>query len=424
MGATAEKIETPAPAKTTKATKRKSKAKEPSSGPSPAAPRTLRSVDGMGLQCEVDIEAFRRAMKALSTVVDAKSTMPMLHRVLLRTHDAGLTLVGTDLMMTMEIALPTTTKGALGDTTIECKRLLELARLLPEGAATITGARDKTWITSGDVDATVASMPARDFPTVPSFEGLTWHAIDASVVSDMIDEVLFAVCHDETRLHLNGAVLETTDDTIRMVATDGHRLSKSQRVTPTTFTCDITNAIIPEKALREIRRFLDDGPCELATRPDKRLLFVRQGAITFVTRAIDAQFPPYEQVIPTDNRKQVTVDRMALVRACKRAKGLCSDTRGVRLSLVGGKLTLTSDNPDFGELREALVADYLFAHEGYAMGVNPTFMIDVCERMEGDRLVLAMSCELDPILIRSIEDATQRPLDRAEFLHVVMPMRI
>src|SRR5678810_861152 len=101
-------------------------------------------------------------------------------------------------------------------------------------------------------------------------------------------------------------------------------------------------------------------------------LFLVQEDIALAVKLIDAQFPPYEQVIPKEHKKVITVDRSRLIDALRRAQLMSSETRGVKIAAAKEGITITSDNPDLGEVREELDADY--NAEPVAIGFNPKYM--------------------------------------------------
>jgi len=228
----------------------------------------------------------------------------------------------------------------------------------------------------------------------------------------MIERTLFSVCNDETRFHLNGVYFESDGSKSRMVSTDGHRLSKVERTIANGPKLS-SGVIIPKKGLMEIRRVLDSGPsCKIAIKTPH--LFLVQEDIALAVKLIDAQFPPYEQVIPKDHKRIITVDRSRFIDALKRAQLMSSETRGVKVSANKEGVTITSDNPDLGEVREELEAEY--NGETIAIGFNPKYVVELLTQMTSDQVTLALGGELDPGLIR--------PLTGDDYLGVVMPMRI
>lgn len=405
----------------------KRKRKTKASKLAPVPPVVKPSSDASSPLATVPIADLRKALGRLSGVVDAKSTMPMLQRVRVVGHDNVIRLGATDLDVSMLVDLVGHTESSLG-VTFECRRMRDLLRVLPDGDVTLSYEKGPFGsVSTGRCDAKLEAITDRDFPSIPEHKG-DWHTIDAGILRGMIEDTLPTVCHDETRFHLAGACLESaTGERMVMVSTDGHRLTKSQRHVATAFQTRrngeraVGGVIVPERALKELRRNLVDGPCKIAM--DGRFVFVKQNDWTLITKTIDAQFPPYEQVIPKDAKILVTVDKAALIEACKRSKVFASETRGVCLTLKSGALSLRADHPDAGELVETIDADYAKG-ENESFGVNPAFLLTALEAMEGELVVLALQNELDPILVRSIDDAAMRKIEDAELLVVVMPMRI
>jgi DNA polymerase-3 subunit beta len=163
----------------------------------------------------------------------------------------------------------------------------------------------------------------------------------------------------------------------------------------------------------EIKRVLDSATtCKLAIKTP--YVFLQADDLVLAVKLIDAQFPPYEQVVPKAHSRSLVIDRHQLVDALKRAQLMSSETRGVKLAMEAGKLTIASDNPDVGEVREELEAD--FSGEPIAIGFNPKYVIELLGVMASDQVGLELGGELDPGLFK--------PLGADEYLGVVMPMRI
>lgn len=388
----------------------------------------------------VNKRALQNALQSLQTIADRKSAMPILGRVALRVMGLhALQLVATDLNLWLTVTLGhddllrVDASQTLG-ITLDAKAALTLVKGLPDGVVSL-GSLDHSYarITSGRVSARLQSIPDREFPKVPNHaaESLKWFTLDAGMVRDMIDRTAFSACPDETRFHLNGALVESDGTTLRMVTTDGHRLTKVERVIAeipvakdVTLQAPDTAAwnkgfIVPRKGLAEIKRILDDGPCSVAF--EAPYLHMKQGNAVLTVKIIDAQFPPYDRVIPTDNKHLVTCEKQPLIDALKRATMLTSDVRGVALDFAHGELTIKSDNPDMGELRETIDAE---GRSPVCVGFNAKYLLDLLPRIDGERVVISLGAPLDPGLFRGIDDAAQRPIIKASYLGVVMPMRL
>ncbi|MCX5747746.1 MAG: DNA polymerase III subunit beta [Proteobacteria bacterium] len=357
---------------------------------------------------------FLRGLRLAQGIADRKSTMPMLANVLLRTTGKNQLLVAaTDLnvSLTAELKANITSEGGL---TLGAKNLYELVSNAPGDEITLKKT-DNHWaeIKAGKVAYRIVGMPDRDFPKVPEHREATYSTIESAVLREMIDRTLFSVCNDETRFHLNGVYFECDGTKARMVSTDGHRLSKVERTIPNGPVLT-SGVIIPKKGLLEMKKVLESGPtCKLAIKTPH--LFLQQDEVAIAVKLIDAQFPPYEQVIPKDHKRVITIDRTRLIDALRRAQLMSSETRGVKISATKDGVTITSDNPDLGEVREELDADYNAA-DPMSIGFNPKYVVELLGQMTSDQVTLSLGGELDPGLLR--------PLMGEEYLGVVMPMRI
>jgi DNA polymerase III subunit beta len=356
---------------------------------------------------------FIRGLRLAQSIADRKSTMPMLANVLLRTQGKDKLLVAaTDLNVSLSAELRST-NATDGGITVNAKALHDIVTALPGDELAIKRA-DNSWaeIRAGKVTYRVVGMPDRDFPKVPDHREAPFGEVEASVLREMIDRTLFSVCNDETRFHLNGVLFESNGQTARMVSTDGHRLSRVDRPLPggPKLTAGV---IIPKKGLLEIKRVLDGATsCKLAVKTP--YVFLHADELVLAVKLIDAQFPPYEQVVPKEHLRSLVIDRHLLIDALKRAQLMSSETRGVKLAMEAGRLTIASDNPDVGEVREELEAD--FSGDAIAIGFNPKYVIDLLSQMGSDQVGLELGGELDPGLFK--------PLAADEYLGVVMPMRI
>ena len=354
-----------------------------------------------------------RGLRLAQGIADRKSTMPMLANVLLRTQGKNQILVAaTDLnvSLTAELKSQNATEGGI---TLGAKNLYELIANAPGDEISLKKA-DNHWaeIKSGKVTYKVVGMPDRDFPKVPDHREATYSTIESAVLREMIDRTLFSVCNDETRFHLNGVYFESDGSKARMVSTDGHRLSKVERTIANGPKLS-AGIIIPKKGLLEMKKVLESGPtCKLAIKTPH--LFLVQDDIAIAVKLIDAQFPPYEQVIPKDHKKVITIDRARLIDSLRRAQLMSSETRGVKISATKDGVTVASDNPDLGEVREELDAEY--NGEAIAIGFNPKYVVELLGQMSADQVTLSLGGELDPGLLK--------PLTGDDYLGVVMPMRI
>ncbi len=372
-----------------------------------------------------------RLVTRMQGVAERKSTMPVLSNVLLAVDGpSALRMSATDLYLAL-VGRVTVDVSKGGSIAVSAKDLLERVRMMPDGPIHLaTGDNSSTTIKAAGSARryTLRGMPGDDFPplTVPT-EGSPSLALDASVVQELIAKTHFSISTDETRAHLNSALFEWDGDVVRMVTTDGHRLSKMEvKVSGRQASATM---LIPLKAIQELRRLCDeilsDGkesskdaagkPAGLQITQSGSSAFFQGGGMSFAVRLVDAQFPPYAQVIPQQSEKVVRAPRAAFADALRAVSVAASErTGGVRLSLVGRTMRISTESPESGEGFDEVPVEY--AGPNMTIGFNAKYFLDVLAALDEDDVHLGLGGELDPAVIR--------PVGERQFLAVVMPMRI
>src|SRR6202451_2590862 len=278
------------------------------------------------------------AKKDLLTIVcrmqglaERKSTMPVLSNVLLAVNGPStLRVAATDLYLSLVGNIPVdVSKG--GSVALSAKDLLERIRMMPDGPLHLSS-QDNAATTLRAVGSarryTLRGMPGDDFPPLPSAaEGSPSLALDVEVLQQLIAKTHFSISTDETRAHLNSALFEWDGDVVRMVTTDGHRLSKMEvRVSGRQASATM---LIPLKAIQELRRICDEALIESpvkdagkdVARPQLQITqsgssaFFQGAGTTFSVKLVDAQFPPYAQVIPQNSSLKIRAPRAAFADA-------------------------------------------------------------------------------------------------------------
>ena len=267
-----------------------------------------------------------KLVSRMQGVAERKSTMPVLSNVLLAVDGPNaLRLAATDLYLAISGKIPAeVSKG--GSVAVPAKDLLERVKMMPDGPIHIATQDNATTTLKATGSArryTLRGMPGDDFPPLPTpSEGAPALALDVAVLQELIAKTYFSISSDETRAHLNSALFEWDGDTVRMVTTDGHRLSKMEvKVAGRQATATM---LIPLKAIHELRRLCEevlseskaDGntnkePPQLLITQSGSSAFFQGGGTTFSMKLVDAQFPPYSQVIPQNSDKKV--DRKSVV---------------------------------------------------------------------------------------------------------------
>jgi DNA polymerase III subunit beta len=371
-----------------------------------------------------------KLLTRMQGVAERKSTMPVLSNVLLAVDGpSALRVAATDLYLALVGRLTVdVSKG--GSVAVSAKDLLERVRMMPDGPIHLSAQDNATTTIKAAGSArryTLRGMPGDDFPPLPTpSEGSPSLAIDVDVLQELVAKTHFSISADETRAHLNSALFEWDGDVVRMVTTDGHRLSKMEvKVTGRQASATM---LIPLKAIQELRRLSDDilaegkdGAKEDAPRAQLQITqsgssaFFQGGGMSFAVRLVDAQFPPYAQVIPQQSEKLVRVPRAPFAEALRAVSVAASErTGGVKLGLSKGIMRITTESPESGEGFDEIPIEY--AGPNITIGFNAKYFLDVLGALDEDEVQLGLGGELDPAVVR--------PVGPRQFLAVVMPMRI
>jgi DNA polymerase-3 subunit beta len=380
------------------------------------------------MQVAVMKKDLLRVVARCQGVADKKSTMPVLGNVLIEVDGPDtVKLAATDLNLAVSGRIGAeVAKG--GSIAVGARDIFERVKMMPEGQITIVtkdGGSATIRASSSARRYTLHGIPGDEFPSIPQPDA------NAPVLSLPIDSLAtliarthFSISTDDTRLHLSSALFEWEGTRLRMVTTDGHRLSKMELTAAGKSAS--ASMLIPLKGIQELRRLCDEAraetkaesaesPLELSLVQSGPNAFFKLPGLQFSVKLVDAQFPPYAQVIPQGVERTIVAPRLALADALRAVSIAASDrTGGVKLTLTRGTMRFSSESPDSGEGFDEVSVEY----EGGEMtlGFNARYFLDVLSALDEERVIIGIGGELDPVVIRS--QATD------DYLAVVMPMRI
>lgn len=343
--------------------------------------------------------------------------MPALANALIRTEGKdSIFVAATDLEIGLS-AQYAAQVHAQGSITIGARDLFNIVRSLPEREVRLRQTQNQ-WIeiTCGKVKYRVVGLPSDGFPNLPSFDGVEMFPLESEILRDMIEKTLYAVSTDETRYNLTGVYCEPVPDGagLRMVATDGHRLSLVERPMKQAPALE-GGVIIPRKGLIEVKKLLEDKDGEARLGYVDSSAVFEKGGVTLTMRLVDGRFPDYQQVIPSALNRDVVLDRQQFHDALRRTSLLSTDkAQGVKFELEANRLQVSANNPDLGEAREEIEVG--FDGEPLTIGFNFRYLLDVLGVLDEPEIVLSLSDELSPGVI------TGRGSEG--YKAVIMPMRI
>ncbi len=368
------------------------------------------------MKFSVSREALLTPLQLVAGVVERRQTLPVLANVLLVLEDNTLSLTGTDLEVEIIARLPLDAAEDAGEITVPAKKLVDICRSLPDGVDIELTVQDdqKMIVKSGRSRFTLATLPANDFPSTEKSDGDLQFSCSQFLIKRLIDRTSFAMAQQDVRYYLNGMLWEVENNSLRCVATDGHRLAMCVK----SLDIDVpekTQAILPRKGVIELSRLLSDQESQVSLTLGSHHIRVETPDYTFTSKLVDGKFPDYERVLPKGGNNIVMGNRTDLKQAFARTAILSNEKyRGVRLSFNEGLLNIVANNPEQEEAEEQVVIDY--QGDEIEIGFNVSYLQDVTNVLDTENIKITLSDANSSALLEEPETG--------DSVYVVMPMRL
>ena len=363
------------------------------------------------MKYSVTKDKLLEALQQVQNVVSTRTTLPILSNVLLQAQGNEVHLTTTDLDVGVRGSFEAQIEKE-GATTLPARRLFNIVRELPatEIQFDVDG-KNTASIRSGQSFFKILGLPEEEFPPLPKFENAKVVTIRQKDLRDGLRKTSYAISTDETRYVLNGVLFSFKENKLTLVATDGRRLAMVdiELEFPRSHEADI---IVPTKAVTELQRLLaDDGEVKVSVGTGQIAFDLNKTLL--VSKLIEGNYPNYKQVIPSEAKDRVTLERETFLTSVRRVSLLASDkSNSIKLNFSKNNIEITANTPEVGEAKESLPVTY--KGRDFSIAFNPEFMMAPLRNLAEDEIFLDLIDEMSPGVIK-----IQSP-----FLYVLMPMRI
>jgi DNA polymerase-3 subunit beta len=351
----------------------------------------------------------------VANAVDKKQSLSILSNILLKLMDSRLFLTATDLEIEITGSVAVDASEGTGIITVPAKKIMDIIRSLDDDAhPTITFKDGLVTIKEGRSQFKLATLPADNYPNSDNEPNDIELKISKNALVHLFQSTHFAMSQQDVRVFLNGLLLELDHQLISAVATDGHRMA----ICRLPYSCNnqLHRCIIPRKGVQELLKLLStvtDDEIVLSVGKSHFKLLTHQ--YTFSTKLLEARFPPYTRAIPTDQDKQVIIERDLLKRALSRIIILAHEkSKAVLLHVQKNQLTLIANNQEQEEAIEVLPAET--QGDELKIAINASYLLDVLHHMEEGSLRILLATADSSILIESLIDE--------HYAYIIMPMKI
>lgn len=341
-----------------------------------------------------DRQQLQEAFTVVGGIPPQKTPKPVIQNVLLRATEERVTLYATDLEMSARVSVEAVKVNDPGSVLLPARETAALLRELSDPTLTLSSKEDRCTIEAGTGSFILLGEDPEQFPPEPSFSmGLELH-VPAEQFLEMIRRTSFAAAREETRYAINGLLLDYDAGCVRLVGTDGRRLSlcyvnidgpKESR-----------RAVVPIRALNALTKAMPEAPDEpLVVSLGNNQVRFTVGGIELDSQLLDNRFPEYEQVIPKAADSTIEIDREQLEKNLRRVAVLSSgDVRMVRFQFEGSELKLSAESSGVGRADLSMGVDMQGA--GGSISFNPDYLLDALKVSDQEIVRIDMTDDSTP----------------------------
>jgi len=354
-------------------------------------------------------------LSAVSGIIERRHTLPILSNVLIEKNAGSLAFLATDIEIQITARGSIEPAGEARAVTVGARKLVDILRALPDAAEVTLQQQDKRLLVkAGKSRFVLQTLPAEDFPRLAKPAGdVARFALPQKALRRLLGLVQYAMAQQDIRYYLNGLLVVVEDKSLKLVATDGHRLAFASMALESKLPRQ--EVIVPRKTVLELAKLLADNDDEVRIELSGTQASFAFGTVELISKLVDGKFPDYTRVIPTGHKNKLTLPRETLRQALMRAAILSNEKfRGVRWVLTDGVLKVVSSNTEQEEAEETLEVAY--KGDALDIGFNVNYLLDALNNVGGT--------DVDCLFGDAASSALLSFPTEADFKYVVMPMRI
>lgn len=367
----------------------------------------------------VSTSTLLKQLQIINGVIGSNTVLPILEDILFDIQQTKLTLFSTDLETSMSTELEIECKDS-GKFAIPAKMLIDTLKKLPNQPLTFTIDENTKGIkiTSENGEYKLSGENGDDFPKMPEVDNVSTTTLEASTLVKAIGNTIFATGNDELRPAMTGILFQLESDSATFVATDAHRLVRYTR--KEVKTSNPASFIVPKKALNLLKGGLPSDTTNVTIDFNASNAFFSFGTTKLICRLIDAKYPDYNAVIPTNNPNMLSVVKADLIGSLNRVSIYSNKTTHlVRLKINGSEMHISAEDIDFAnQANERLDCNY--SGEDMEIGFNAKFLTEMLLNIASTDIKVELSSPTRAGVLIPAAPADENE----EILMIVMPVML
>ncbi len=332
-------------------------------------------------------------LQAISRVISSKNTLPILDNFLFNLSGNDLEITASDLESTLITRMKLENASGDGIIALPARILLDTLREFPVQPLSFDINPDTlaVEITSENGKFNVMGQNGIDFPTLPAImkEKKFSFQINADVLLSGINRTLFATADDELRPVMGGIFIEASAGRLTFVASDAHKLVRYQRTDAS--ADDNSSFILPKKPASLLKNILpkEEGP--VTVEFDDKNAFFNLNDYKVVCRLIEGNYPNYSSVIPKNNPRKITIDRVEFHNTLRRVSVFSNQASNlVKLQLKGNQVMVSAQDIDFSiSAHEKIKCQY--EGDDMEIGFKSVFLLEILANISSQDVVIELA---------------------------------
>ncbi len=359
--------------------------------------------------------ALAESLGLLTSVVPSRTPKPILRCVQIAADEKEVRICATDLEVGINYLVSEVQVEEAGEVIVPADELAGIVRESVDEVLSVRAEQGTCEITGSDSHFTIYGPEPGQYPVVPGFDGDADIKVRLDNLQAGIEQCLFATAKESTRYAINGVLWEIKGKKLLLVATDGRRLAhtKVNLVSAPDEKIAAAKIIVPAKTMSLLGKIGGSDKDTVAVKLVDNQILASCADVVISSNLVEGNFPKYEDIIPTDYDKKLTLSTEAVLSAVRRSALLTSqESRGIKLSIEKDSLIFSGRAPETGDAQVSMPIDY--KAEPIEIGFSPQFLIDVLRVIKTPEFELELGQPDRPGLIKS----------GGNFLYVLMPINL
>ncbi len=368
-------------------------------------------------------ENLQKKILFVNHAISSRSQLPILGNFLIEAKDGKLSISATDLEIGITADVPAKIEEE-GSATVPAKTFVELVGSIPAGKISLEITPEGLFLSGERVKTVFQTTPSEEFPKLYEEKGEGIMVLKKETMGKDFSKVVFAASPDSERPALSGVLVKEEKEGFLLVATDGYRLSLKKNALQSvkknfkTTGNNLISMLVPSRVIKELVQMENDvevGDVTVYASKEKNQIILSSSDITLVGRLIEAEFPNYEKIIPTDFSTKTVLEKDSLQKAIKAGYVFARQTAGIiRLAIEKNKVVVSANAPSVG--KNTIEVEAKTTGEENEIAFNCRYLLDFLSNTTGELISFEMTGPLNPGVFREINDSS--------YMHLIMPIRV